>query len=221
MATVVRFVFNLFQENTYLLIDEPSGKCVVVDPGCSNSAEEQALLSYIRERDLQPVLLLNTHAHIDHILGNACIGKAFGLPLRLHEKDVPLLEAAPRIAVHYGLPSPEFYPVFPEHYLRDGERISFGESRLEVIYTPGHAPGEVCFYLEEDKVLIAGDVLFRESIGRTDLPGGDQAVLLQSIKDRLWPLPDDTRVLPGHGPETSIGYEKLHNPYVGLNAGLV
>ncbi len=214
MATVVRFVFNPFQENTYLVIDDATKACAVIDPGCSSPAEEQELLSYVESAGLQPVLLLNTHAHIDHILGNALVGKKFGLSLRIHEKELVILEAAPQVAVYYGLPVPEPYPADPEAYLRDGEELIFGESRMQVLFTPGHSPGEVCFYLPQEGLLLAGDVLFRESIGRTDLPGGDHAMLLQSIKERLLVLPDETRVFPGHGPETTIEHERRMNPFL-------
>ncbi len=214
MATVVRFVFNPFQENTYLVVDEATRTCAVIDPGCSSPAEEEELVSYIETAGWQPVLLLNTHAHIDHILGNAFVGKKFGLPLRIHREELAILEAAPQVAVYYGLPAPEPYPADPSAYLRDGEELLLGESRMQVLFTPGHSPGEVCFYLEDEGLLLAGDVLFRESIGRTDLPGGDHATLLRSIRERLLPLPDETRVFPGHGPETTIGHERTKNPFL-------
>lgn len=214
MVTVVRFVFNAFQENTYLLIDDATGECAVVDPGCSSAAEEEELVGYIRSKGLRPVLLLNTHAHIDHILGNAFVGKRFGLPLRIHRAELPVLEAAPQVSVYYGLPVPELYPASEEYYLEDGDELLFGESRMRVLFTPGHSPGEVCFYVEEKHVLIAGDVLFRGSIGRTDLPGGDYSTLIRSIQDRLLVLPDETEVFPGHGPPTTIGEERHNNPFL-------
>ncbi len=234
MATVVAFTFNPFQENTWLVIDEPSGKCAIVDPGCSNAEEEARLLSFIRENELQPALLLNTHTHIDHILGNAFIGKTFGLPLHIHPLEQEMLDAAPQVAAYYGLPAPEPYPADPDCYLGDGDELLLGETRMQVLFTPGHSPGEVSFLLPKtpdekagnftpsgpafntgkQPLLLAGDVLFQRSIGRTDLPGGDFETLAQSIQQRLYTLPDDTIVLPGHGPATTIGEEKRLNPFV-------
>ncbi|WP_242916076.1 MBL fold metallo-hydrolase [Pontibacter liquoris] len=208
---VTSFTFNPFQENTYLLHDDTS-ECVVIDPGCYAPEERQQLKKYIADHNLKVVRLLNTHCHIDHVLGNQFVASTYNVGLEIHAADEQVLRAVPTYAPAYGFP--QYAEQLPERYLKDGDVIKFGRTELQVIFAPGHAPGHVVFYNEADKVVIGGDVLFRQSIGRTDLPGGDHQTLLQSIRTRLFTLPDEVTVYPGHGPETTIGYEKQHNPFL-------
>ena len=214
MLTVKSFTFGPFQENTYVLHDA-SNECVIIDPGCYTSSEQQELKKYIAENNLKPVELLNTHCHIDHITGNRFVHDAFGLLPVIHKNDLVILQSQERVCTNYGLnydPSP-----MPGKFIEEGDVISFGNSILKVIFAPGHAPGHVVFYNAENKFVINGDVLFAGSIGRTDLPMGDFATLEKSIKTKMYTLPEETVVYCGHGPETSIGEEKYTNPFVNLN----
>lgn len=216
MASVVSFTFNPFQENTYLVVDD-NNECVIFDPGCWDEQEKSILSSYIEKEGLRPVRLINTHCHIDHILGNRFVAERYGLPLEIHEGELPVLQRGPAVAQMYGLPYPEPSPE-PGRFIAAGELIEWGNTQLKAIYTPGHSPASLSFFCEKDRFLIAGDVLFYESIGRTDLPGGDHQTLINSILRELFPLGDDVEVFPGHGPSTSIGYEKVHNPFVRVGA---
>lgn len=212
--TIKSFCFNPFYENTYILYDETK-ECIIIDPGCYEKSEEEALHEFISFNELTPVMLVNTHAHIDHVLGNNYIFKTYKLKPVLHRNEVVILEAAPLIGAEWGIP---VYPSpLPEKFLVERDKISFGDSSLEILFAPGHSPGSICLYNKEQVFTVSGDVLFLESIGRTDLPGGDHETLLQSIRQKLFKLPDETIVYPGHGPETTIGHEKKFNPFVGLN----
>lgn len=205
------FTFNPFSENSYILYDE-TGSCAIVDPGCYNSTERNILSNFIQDEGLTPVLLLNTHCHIDHVFGNRYIHEKYDLELIAHEKEVPVLDASPRTAELYGLeltPSPAIGKL-----IKEGDKISFGNTTLEVIFTPGHSPGSVCFLNHDTHDMIAGDVLFFDSIGRTDLPGGHHQTLLDSISTKLLPLEDDWTVYCGHGPSTTIGRERRYNPFL-------
>jgi hydroxyacylglutathione hydrolase len=206
-----KFTFGPFQENTFVLYDDTK-ECVIVDPGCYSASEQIELSSFISDNGLKPVLLLNTHCHVDHVAGNLFVYEKYGLKPTLHELDLVVLKSQEQVSMMYGLPC-EKSPL-PEKYLNEGDVITFGNAKLEVIFTPGHSPGHVTFYNREDKVIISGDVLFYNSIGRTDLPGGHHATLIASIKDKLFPLGDDVMVYCGHGPETTIGYEKQTNPFL-------
>lgn len=202
---IQKFTFNGFQENTYILSDD-SGNCVIIDPGCYDRIEEKELLAHISERNLKVLALLNTHAHIDHVLGNQFVVNQFQVPYYLHQNDLPTLQSVSTYAHLYGF---EGYKVSPEptHFLKDGEILTFGEMELKVLFTPGHAPGHVVFYSEKDKVVINGDVLFRGSFGRVDLPGGSMEILKKTIFEIMFQLPEDTVVYCGHGDETTIGQE--------------
>ena len=204
------FTFNPFQENTYVLSDDTK-ECIIVDPGCYDLAEEKELLGFIELNKLKPVRLINTHAHIDHIFGNKLIAETFKLELELHPLDLPILAAANMTAKKYGLS----YTESPEatKLIKEGDIISFGNTQLEILHIPGHAPGHVVFLNNETKDIIGGDVLFRGSIGRTDLPGGNHEDLIEHIKNKLFVLDDEVKVYPGHGPLTTIGYEKKNNPF--------
>lgn len=212
MASVVSFTFNPFQENTYLVIDD-SKDCVIFDPGCFDQRERALLQQYIDNEGLRPVRLINTHCHIDHVLGNRFIHETYHLPLEIHRDELPVLESCVAVAQMYGVPYEQVSPS-PERYIEPGEEIQIGATTLKAIFTPGHSPASLSFFCEEDQFLIAGDVLFFESIGRTDLPGGNHNRLIQSIKEDVFPLGDGVQVFPGHGPATSIGYEKEHNPFL-------
>ncbi|MEL7222136.1 MAG: MBL fold metallo-hydrolase [Bacteroidota bacterium] len=212
MAQVAQMTFNPFQENTYLVYDE-TGECLIFDPGNSNEQEHAELKKKIETLGLRPVRLINTHCHVDHVFGNKFVADTYQLPLEIHELEVPVLAAVPQVCMMYGLPQPEPSPE-PSVFLQPGEQVKFGNTTLDILFTPGHSPGSISFYSAADKFLIAGDVLFYGSIGRTDLPGGDHATLIASIKNELLPLGDDITVYPGHGPATRMGYERKNNPFL-------
>lgn len=212
MANVVTLTFNPFQENTYLLYDD-SKECVIFDPGCYTPEEKAELSDKIEGLGLHPVRLINTHCHLDHIFGNKFVSEKYHLPLEIHRGELPVLEAAPVAAMMFGVALPEPSPK-PGRFIEAGDTIRFGHTELEVLFTPGHSPASLTFYCKADKLLIAGDVLFYGSIGRTDLPGGDHATLIASIKNELMVLDDDVVVYPGHGPKTTIGFERGHNPFL-------
>lgn len=211
MITVKSFVFNPFAENTFVLSDD-SGECMIIDPGCHVKHEEDELKRYIDQEGLKPVKLINTHCHIDHVLGNAFVSKEYNLGLECHEKDLELLQHAGQYAGMYGIQykeSPE-----PTNFIEEGEHIRFGTSTLDILFVPGHCPGHIALVSHTQKFVIGGDVLFRESIGRTDLPGGNFDVLIESINRKLFKLADDYTVYCGHGPETTIGHERVNNPFL-------
>ena len=210
MLRIVPFTFNPFQENTYVLHD--GREAILVDPGCWNSGEEHELETYFSENALTPTRLVLTHAHIDHVLGCAWAFQRYGLKPQVHRADLELLRGAPNVGRMYGLhcePVPE-----PDVFLEEGDTITLGNARMEVLFVPGHAPGHIALYNAEERFVIAGDVLFHRSIGRTDLPGGDLGTLLSSISNKLFPLGDDVVVHCGHGPATTIGDERKHNPFL-------
>lgn len=208
---VAQFTFNHFSENTFVLFDN-SKQCAIVDPGCSNHAEQQELTAFIDQQGLTPVLLLNTHCHIDHVLGNAFVAKTYNLPLHLHQLELQTYADTGRWADMFGLMMEEM----PKNqiFIDEPQQLTFGNTTLQVLFTPGHSIASVSFYESATKQLIAGDVLFYQSIGRTDLPGGDFDVLANSIRTKIYTLPDETTVYCGHGPKTAIGFEKQHNPFV-------
>ncbi len=209
MITIEKFTFNPFQENTYILFDETK-ECVVIDPGCYGPEEKAQLIQFINENELIPVQLLNTHCHVDHIQGNYVIARDFELKLAAHKLEVPILEGSPTWGAQYGIRgdlSPDI-----EIFLEEGDIVEFGNSQLEVIFVPGHSPGHIAFINHEQKFVINGDVLFKGSFGRYDLPGGNPYVLSRSIQTKLFKLPNDYTVYAGHMGETTIGEEKLTNP---------
>jgi len=211
MLTIKTFTFNPYQENTYLLYNE-SGNAIIIDPGMYGEQDQQELLAFIASNNLKPTLLLNTHCHIDHVLGNSFVHENFGLLPQFHEGEVPILVAVQNYAPQMGIR----YDISPigETFLNEDDTIYLNNDELKVILAPGHSPAHICFYSANQKFLIGGDVLFRNSIGRTDLPGGNHQQLLDSIKTKLYTLPDDTIVYPGHGPSTTIGFEKNSNPFI-------
>ena len=213
MLVVKSFTFSPVQENTYILYNEKK-QCCIIDPGCYFPEERDELKTGISETGLTPVLLLNTHCHLDHVFGNKFIYDTWGLPLHIHEKEKPVLDFAPLSGQLYELPFDNYNG--PLVYLKEGNKIKIGEEELEIRFVPGHSPGSVAFYYEKGGFVIGGDVLFNGSIGRTDLPGGDFDTLVNSIQTQFFTLPDDTKVYSGHGPVTTIGFEKMNNPFVKL-----
>jgi hydroxyacylglutathione hydrolase len=208
---VTSFTFNPFAENTYLVYDDTK-ECVVIDPGCHDKSEKTTLENFVRENGLKVVKLLNTHGHIDHVLGNRFVAQTFGVGLYNHPLDMDTLRAQVAFAPVYGISNYE--EELPVGHFEEGDTIRFGETELQVLFTPGHAPGHVVFYNEADKICLGGDVLFQRSIGRYDLPGGNFETLLHSIRTKLFTLPDEVVVYPGHGPSTTIGDEKKYNPFL-------
>ncbi len=204
------FVFNPFYENTYIIYDETKA-AAVVDPGCYEDFEKQEISTFIEESELNIKMVINTHCHIDHVLGNAFIAGQYNVPLKIPKGEVQLLEAVANYAGTWGIN--HYEPKDPDELLEEGD-ITIGNLNLKMILAPGHSPGHLIFHHEESKSVIGGDVLFRESIGRTDLPGGDHEQLLTSIRTKLFTLPDDTTVYSGHGPTTTIGYERQFNPFL-------
>ena len=213
MISIQAFVFNPFSENTYILYDDTK-ECVIIDPGCSTEDERKELVGFIQDENLKPVRLLNTHCHIDHVFGNSFVAKKYNLGLEIHKKDLEVLHSLPQVSHLYGLNAEE--SVEPSTFLEEGDKITFGNSVLEIVFTPGHSPGSICFINQEGKFVIGGDVLFYGSIGRTDLPGGDHEALLTSIREKLLVLDDDFTVFSGHGEETTIGFEKKNNPFLAV-----
>ena len=211
MIKVEHFTFNPLAENTYVLSNEKD-EALIIDPGCYFTEEEKMLQNYITTKRLKPLLLLNTHCHLDHVFGNNWVHKTYGLELHLHEGEVVVLETAPASGNLYGLGFTNYKG--PLHFLKEGDEIVFGNDKLKVLFTPGHSPASVCFYCEAQHFIIGGDVLFHESIGRFDLPGGNEQTLYKSIREKLYVLPDETIVYPGHGEPTTIGHEKKFNPFV-------
>jgi hydroxyacylglutathione hydrolase len=211
---VVKFTFNEFSENTYLLFDETK-QCAIIDPGCHKASEQNELVSFITQNNLTPTLLVNTHCHIDHVLGNAFIAKKYNLPLHLHQNELETYKDTGRWAKMFGMVVEEIPE--PQIYINEGQTLNFGNTSLQILHTPGHSIASLSFYEPISKQLISGDVLFYMSIGRTDLPGGNFDTLISSIKTKLFLLPDETMVHSGHGPTTSIGFEKVNNPFLSPN----
>ena len=211
MFTVKAFTFSPVQENTYILYNEQK-TAFIIDPGCYFDEERDELASFLKQTELQPIQLLNTHCHLDHVFGNKWIYETYGLELHLHVNEKQVLDFAPASGLMWNLPFDNYNG--PLHWLKEGDELEMGDDKLTVLFTPGHAPGHVCFYCKAQNFVIGGDVLFRESIGRTDLPGGHHQTLLNSIRTQLFVLPDETIVYSGHGPATTIGYEKRNNPFL-------
>jgi hydroxyacylglutathione hydrolase len=211
MIKVKVFVFNPFQENTYLLFDETK-EAVIIDPGCFSAAEENILVQFIDENGLKPVHLLNTHCHIDHILGNRFVSEKYTLKAQAHQSDEFLAKNARSHGNAFGIQIN--HETIIEQFIDEKDKIKFGNSVLEIVHIPGHSPGGIVFYNQVEAIMIAGDVLFNDSIGRSDLPGGDYNLLINSIKTKLFPLGDKMLVYPGHGPSTTIGKERISNPFL-------
>lgn len=211
MIKVEKFVVNPLGENSIVISDE-TGECIFIDPGFFYGEEQDEIRTYIKENNLNPVKITNTHCHFDHIMGVEFIRNEYEIPFHAHQDDAFWVERAQQQGQIYGFNIAQVNPI--EHYLTESEPMKFGNSELQVIHIPGHTPGHVVFYNKEAGVLIAGDVLFYGSIGRTDLPGGNHNDLISNIKNKLFVLPDETKVYCGHGPETTLGFEKSSNPFL-------
>jgi len=211
MIHIKSFVCNPYQENTYILYDE-TGAAAIIDPGMYTKEEQDEVVAFIEQNNLRPDLLLNTHCHVDHVLGNRFVFDTYNLIPQFHEGELPLLievqNYAPQMGIRY-----EVSPI-PETFLKDTGEVNFGDQTLEIIYAPGHSPAHLCFYHRNQGFLIGGDVLFKGSIGRTDLPGGNHNQLLTSIAQQIYTLPEETVVYPGHGPATTIAIERKSNPFI-------
>jgi glyoxylase-like metal-dependent hydrolase (beta-lactamase superfamily II) len=215
--TIKQFVFNTFSENTYIVYDDTK-ECIIIDPGCYESGEKAELKKFIEDNNLIVTSLINTHCHIDHVLGNKYIINEFNIGLTIHKLDIDTLKSNDVVAPIYGFQAYESSEA--DIFVDEGERVKFGNSVFDILFVPGHAPGHIALVNEAEKICIAGDVLFQQSIGRTDLPGGDFETLMESIKNKLFKLADDVTVYCGHGPNTNIGYEKQYNPFCGEAANL-
>lgn len=211
MMEIKSFVFNPFYENTYVLWDSTL-EAIIVDPGCYEKYERDELTAFVQGRKLVVKAIVNTHCHIDHVLGNFFMKSAFQAPLWIPKNEAENYRAVSVYAPQWGIT--HYQEAEPDALLENSGTISFGNTNLEVHYVPGHSPGHQAFYEKAGGILIGGDVLFRESIGRTDLPGGNHQELLSNIREKIYTLPDSTRIFPGHGPETTVGHEKIHNPFV-------
>lgn len=211
MLNIRLFTFNPVQENTYVVFNE-KGACAIIDPGCYFDYEYKELTDFIDTNKLLPKCLLNTHCHLDHVFGNRLVSEKYGLILQIHQKEKKLLDYAPVSGELWGLPFNNYEGDII--YLNEGDKITIGDDELDIFLTPGHSPGSITFYQRQQGFLIAGDVLFRSGIGRTDLPGGNFNTLVSSIRNKLFTLPDEVVVYPGHGSETTIGYEKENNPFL-------
>ena len=210
MFQIQKFVFSPIQENTYVLYSEFKD-CIIIDPGCYFDNEKEELSNFISQNGLTPKMLLNTHCHLDHVFGNKYIAELYGLTLQLHQKEIAVLQFAPASGLMYNMPFDNYAGEFI--LLKKGDKVALGNDELEIIEAPGHSPGSICFYCSKQHFLIGGDVLFYQSIGRTDLPGGDHQTLLSSIRNNLFVLPGETVVYNGHGESTIISDEIMHNPF--------
>ena len=212
MIHVEVFTFNPLQENTYVLTNEKR-EAIIIDPGCYFTAEEETLQNYLANGGFTPILLINTHCHIDHVFGNSFIAKQYGLELFIHPQEEFVLQVQPQFAERFGLSFPNNYKG-GLHFIKGGDTVVLGDDELKVLDAPGHSPGSICFYCKKQNFVIGGDVLFKGSVGRTDFPLGNTEQLHQSIRTQLYTLPDETIVYPGHGEPTTIGHEKKYNPYI-------
>jgi len=214
MTEVHSFVFSPFSENTYIIYDDTK-ECIIIDPGCYSVTERKLLSNFITNNQLKPVRLINTHCHIDHVFGNRYVAETYHLPLEIHEGEIPVLESVAMVAQMYGIPNVQQSPdPDPKKFIKDGDIIKFGNTELEVLFTPGHSPASISFYCKKGAFVIGGDVLFQGSIGRTDLPGGDYDTLMQSIFNKFLTLPNETVVYSGHGHPTSIRSERKANGFI-------
>lgn len=211
MTTIKTFVFNPFQENTYVIYDHTK-ECIIVDAGCFSAEEQNEIISFIKNQGLTVKLIVTTHGHIDHVLGNAFLKNQFNVDIAGNPEDLPLIQMAPTQALMYGL-TIEDVPTIDKN-LNDGETLTFGETQFSIIHTPGHSKGGICLYNQQENYVITGDTLFKASIGRTDLPGGSYEQLISSISQKLLALPENTKVYPGHGEPTTIGWEHENNPFL-------
>ena len=211
MLKIKSFVFSPIQENTYLLYNE-FNQCAIIDPGCYFDAEKEVLTQFIKDNSFTVIHLLNTHCHLDHVFGNKYVAETYSLTPQIHKNEEQVLAFAPTSGLMYNLPFDNYTGQLL--FLKEGDVVTIGKDELVVIQAPGHSPGHICFYNKAQGFLIGGDVLFNRSIGRTDLPGGNYDELIKNIKEKLLVLPNKTIVYSGHGEITTIGEEKVENPYL-------
>lgn len=214
MIQIQTFAFNPFSENTYVVFDQ-TGEGVIIDPGCYETEEKTTLAKFIEDEGIKIKYLLNTHCHIDHVLGNDFVKEKYKVPFLIHPKEEPVLKSVKAYAPSYGFA--QYHEALPDQFINEGDKILFGNIVFQVVFLPGHAPGHIGFYDSDSKSLFSGDVLFQQSIGRTDLPGGDHNTLIKSIHQKIFTLPDDVVVYPGHGDTTTVGEEKVSNPFCALS----
>lgn len=205
------FTFNPFQENTYIAADA-SGTCVIIDPGMMDAQEDNILFGFIEQAGYTPKCILNTHCHLDHILGNKACRERYSVPLIASRNELPMLERAPSASLMWGVPYRE--SPLPDQFVSEGDVVTAGDMEFSVLDVPGHSPGHVAFVHREMERVFSGDVLFLGSVGRTDLPMSDATQLVKSIREKMYALPEGFVILPGHGPETTVGHEKRNNPFV-------
>ncbi len=209
---VKSFIFNDFREITYIVFDETTHQGIIIDPGCNKPSEQKRLTGFIEKNNIELTAIVNTHGHLDHICGNKFVKETYQIPIYIHQKELSNLESAPLHAEFYGFsfePSP-----LPDQFIKEGDTITFGHSTLHIVETPGHTEGSISLLSPQKEALFSGDVLFKGSIGRTDLPGGDLDVLLSTLKNKILTLPDTTTIFPGHGYETTVGEEIKTNPFL-------
>ena len=211
MVNVRILVFNPFRENSYIVSDD-TDECIIIDPGCETAAERELLKSTVDRNRLRPVRIINTHCHIDHILGCAFVKNTYSIPFLVHKLELPLLKSAAQQRAIFGLEEDE--TAEPDFFVMDGDTVKFGESELVVLHIPGHSPGGISLVNLKNKIVFTGDTLFQGSIGRSDLPGGDHNLLVKGIMDKLLTLDPATIIYPGHGPETTVGEESRSNPFL-------
>lgn len=211
MLTVHSFCFNAFQENTYVLYNEQK-EAIIVDPGCYLKHEKETLSNFINEKGLTPKLLFNTHCHLDHVFGNNYVCELYGLTALIHPNEQIILDRLPEAAARWGVETEAFRGAVS--YIQQDEIIKFGNDSFNVLATPGHSPGSVCFYNEAQDFLLGGDLIFLDGVGRTDLPGSNPLDLIKSITTQILPLPDTLTIYSGHGEPTTLGREKAKNPYI-------
>ena len=214
MVQVKQLVLNPFQENTYIVYDQTS-EAVIIDAGCYSQSDVDEVKRYVNAKNLKVKYILTTHGHIDHILGIQSLKEIYKVESFAHADDLPLIETSPSHALMFGLMLDKAPSI--DRTLKDGDKIPFGNTTIEIIHTPGHSKGGICLFLREQKILFSGDTLFKGSIGRTDLAGGSYEALIASIIHKSLPLGDDVVVYPGHGDSTTIEYERKNNPYLMMN----
>jgi glyoxylase-like metal-dependent hydrolase (beta-lactamase superfamily II) len=212
MVKVKKFVFNPFQENTFVVWDDRTKECAIIDPGCSDELEENELAEFIADNNLITKYLINTHCHLDHIWGCRFVKEKFQPVYFIPEDDLTLLKNAGTQAETFGIQFKD--PPFPDDFISEKIILTLGRSSINFLFTPGHTPGEFCLYFPDEQFCIVGDVIFKDSIGRTDLWGGDYETLIDSIKSKLLSLNDDVVIYPGHGEESTIGRERTQNPFL-------
>lgn len=213
MLQIYSFTNNPFQENSYLLYDETS-QAILVDCGAMNTVEQKAISDFVQMQELEIVKLVHTHLHLDHIFGYRWSSEEYGLLTHAHKDDEFLLNDFESICNNYGVDVSNIIPPKIGTYISEEDQLLFGNTELEILHVPGHTPGHLCFYNSANKILIAGDCLFRQSIGRTDFPYGNHEQLVEGIQTKLFPLGDDVAVYSGHGPSTTIGWERQYNPFL-------